>query len=67
MAKQKKFKLNRTTGYSPVIAVLGGRHPMDEMPMLYSKNNSVSLDKPKKSKGFERILKPRGIFTKRDK
>lgn len=59
MAKSKTYKLKRTPRtYSPIIAVLGGKHHTEYMPILNAnrtdnnKNNTVGKMRVKSTKGI---------------
>lgn len=55
--KRKRFKLKRTRVYSPIIAVLGGKHHTDYMPISYGTPIHVSTKKVKtNTKGFCKAL-----------
>lgn len=55
--KRKKYKLKRTKVYSPIIAVLGGKHHTDYMPMSYGAPIQTSKKKVKtNTKGFCKAL-----------
>jgi len=68
MAKNKKHKLVRPEKtYSPIIAVLGGKHHTDYMPVDYGKPIEGNVSKTKTSNGYPRKRSIRGIFSKIEK
>ncbi|MDE5540061.1 MAG: hypothetical protein K2J20_06205 [Bacilli bacterium] len=64
----KKHTLHKVRLYSPVIAVLGGRHYTDTMPAIYSRpyNHNLNAPRPKSTQVVTRIRlsegKPKKFF-----
>ena len=68
MAKSKKHKLVKPEKtYSPIIAVLGGKHHTDYMPVDYGMPIEGNVNRPKASNGYPRKRSIRGIFSKLEK
>jgi hypothetical protein len=67
MAKRKKFKLNKLQKtYSPVVAIMGGKHHTDYMPATFDLEGEITLES-EKIKGNSKIIRRRtkkGIFSK---
>lgn len=53
--KRKKYKLQKTTGYVTIFAMLGGTSYRDNLPLNYGKIVSTNQKTVKTSKGFAKI------------
>jgi hypothetical protein len=63
LLKKKKLKLVRTKTYSPIVAVMGGKHHTDYMPINYSQ--TIPVDKKTTKVNTKTMTKSRirKIFT----